>query len=298
MDPSERDTLKMRMLPPDEETAAAAGDACLVVIYGPSLGRKLALDRSEIQIGRDARCDLVIPLETVSRRHCRIAQTEGRPALQDLGSTNGTWLNDELLAPGESLPLRSGDLLRIGSAIFKFLEGDNVEAQYHEEVYRTMIVDGLTKAYNRRYLTEFLEREMSRCRRHDRPLALMLFDLDHFKRVNDEYGHLAGDAVLREVALLVRGRVRRDECLARFGGEEFAIVMPETDLDSARQFAERLRALVAQHPFVVGDQQVLVTISAGIADLTKEIEDSARFLAEADARLYDAKRAGRNRVVG
>ena len=294
----ERDTAKVTLVAIDGGRAAAGGESCLVEIYGPELGRKIAVDRAELVVGRDPDCGVPLPIDTVSRRHARISTRGGSTFLCDLGSTNGTFLNDQSLTAHEEYPLRSGDLVRAGAAIFKFLCGGNVEALYHEEIYRTMIVDGLTKAYNRRYFTEFLEREMARCQRHDRPLALVLFDLDHFKRVNDDFGHLTGDAVLRELAELVRARVRREDCFARCGGEEFAIVLPESDLEAARIFAERLRRLVADREFRCGGESIAITISAGVAAMSKEMQEPAQFIKDADARLCEAKHDGRDRVSG
>jgi diguanylate cyclase (GGDEF)-like protein len=274
------------------------GEGCLVSIYGPDLGKKYTLDCPEVVVGRDADCDIPVPLDTVSRRHCCFQRRDGTSFLRDLGSTNGTFLNDRELPGEKDVALRSGDLVHIGSAIFKFLDGGNVEALYHEEVYRTMIVDGLTGAYNRYYFSESLEREMARAQRHKRPLSLTLFDLDHFKSVNDERGHLVGDSVLREVSTLVRSGIRREEWLARYGGEEFAVVLPETNLERARSFGQRIRLLVQDHVFEVDDVTIPLTISVGVAEMSEQIREPAHFISEVDKRLYEAKRGGRNRVAG
>ena len=278
--------------------APSGGETCLVLIYGPNLGRRWSLDRDEIVVGREGPCDVVVPVDTVSRLHCRLRQREGVVFLSDLGSTNGTALNDDTLPPNEEFALHSGDRIRVGSAIFKYLRGGDVESLYHEEIYRTTVADGLTGANNRRFFSEFLEREMARCRRHGRPLSLVLFDLDHFKLVNDGFGHLSGDQVLRDVAGLVREQVRREDCFARFGGEQFAVVLTETNLEAAQHFAERLRQRVEAHEFRAGSESIAVTISIGVAELGKDKRDAADFIAAVDANLYEAKSAGRNRVVG
>jgi diguanylate cyclase (GGDEF)-like protein len=294
---NDRDTPRVTLTDSDA-IAPSGGETCLVSIYGPNLGRRWSLDRDEIFVGREGDCDVLVPIDTVSRRHCRLRQEGGAAFVTDLGSTNGTALNDEALAPNEEFALHAGDRIRVGSAIFKYLRGGDVESLYHEEIYRTMIADGLTGANNRRYFAEFLEREMARCRRHGRPLSLVLFDLDHFKLVNDSFGHLSGDEVLREVAKLVRNQVRREDCFARYGGEEFAVVLTETNLEAAHEFAERLRGRVEAHEFKAGSESIPVTISVGIAAMDKDKCEPADFLAAVDAHLYEAKSAGRNRVAG
>ena len=294
--PIDRDTPKVTLT--DPEVLEPSGDeTCLVAIYGPNLGRRWSLDRDEMIVGRESECEVMVPIDTVSRRHCRLHRRGGAVFVADLGSTNGTALNDETLPPHEEFTLRSGDRIRVGSAIFKFLRGDDVESLYHEEIYRTMIADGLTGVYNRRFFTEFLEREMARCVRHGRPLSIVLFDLDHFKRVNDGFGHLSGDEVLREVAKLVREQVRREDCFARYGGEEFAVVLTETNLEAAIEFAERLRGRVEAHEFKAGSESIPVTISVGVAAMTRDTRDSADFLTAVDTHLYEAKSAGRNRIA-
>ena len=197
------------------------GQSCLVVIYGPGLGRRYELGDGEFTIGREVGSTIHVDLDNVSRRHAKLLWRDGKVCIKDLGSTNGTYLNNEEIGRRAEVPLRSGDLLKIGSGIFKFLYGGDVESLFHEEIYRITIMDGLTQIYNKRYFMEFLEREMARGLRYGRPLSLMMIDVDHFKEVNDRHGHLAGDAVLRELASKVKSKVRREECLARFGGEEF-----------------------------------------------------------------------------
>ena len=161
--------------------------------------------------------------------------------------------------------LRDADFLKIGAAIFKFLSGAGVEASYHEEIYRMTIVDALTGAHNKRYFLEFLEREIARCARYRRPLSLLMFDIDHFKAINDKHGHLTGDYVLREMSRRLLGRVRREELLARYGGEEFAAVLPETDITGARTFGEQIRRLVGDQPFEYEGDTFPVTVSVGVA---------------------------------
>jgi diguanylate cyclase (GGDEF)-like protein len=279
--------------------APGSDEACLVQIYGPSLGKKFILEKEETTIGRGETCEIVLELDNVSRKHCSFLVKPDGVFLRDNGSTNGTYLNN-VEVRGET-PLRSGDLIKIGSGIFKFLFGGelgSIEAQYHEEIYRLTIIDGLTQCFNKRYLLEFLEREMARCSRHGRALSLAIFDIDHFKKINDGFGHLAGDYVLRELAASLKSRIRKEECFARYGGEEFALVLPETGHQNTVFLADKLRKIVEQHHFVFEGKRIAVTFSAGVADLEATHDSALAFIKTADGRLYEAKHRGRNQVVG
>jgi diguanylate cyclase (GGDEF)-like protein len=282
----------------DASPPAERGDACLILLHppGPELGRRTPLTRDAYLIGRDVDADLVINRSAVSRHHARLERDEAeRWWVSDLQSTNGTFVNERRVAREQ---LADGDQLRIGEAIFKFLSGTNLESAYHEEIYRMTILDGLTGVHNKRYLLEFLDRELAGSARHAHPLSLVMFDLDHFKRINDERGHLAGDHVLKEIAARVRSRVRREDLFARYGGEEFACVLPSTALDGAVTFAEQLRRMIAERPVVFDGEAIPVTASLGVACAFKEVElDGPTLIKRADDNLYAAKRGGRNQVV-
>lgn len=268
-------------------------DACLVVIYGMELGKKFNIETEEVVVGRSSKVDIQVDQEAVSRNHCTLINTGNTILLRDLGSTNGTYVNDELV---DEYVLRDGDLVKVGRCIFKFLVGTNIENAYHEEIYRLTTIDGLTQIYNKRYFIETLEREMGRAHRYRRDLSLILFDIDHFKKINDTYGHLAGDHVLRQLAATVQSRIRREDILARYGGEEFAIVLPEIDRENAVVFAEKIRRLVERSSFEFDGAKVDVTISIGIANLTADVVDPLKLIQLADRMLYEAKTAGRNQV--
>jgi len=270
-------------------------ESCLVEIHGPELGRKYILDEEEFTIGRDVKNNIVVDLDNVSRRHAKIVTRGGKSFVCDLGSTNGTYLNDQEVL--EETPLRSGDYVKVGGSIFKFLSGGNIETLYHEEIYQLTIMDGLTQINNKRYFLEYLEREMGRCHRYNRSLSLIMFDIDHFKKINDTNGHLAGDYVLRELAMVVKQRIRREECFARYGGEEFSIVMPEAGPENARRFAEKVRKMVEDHGFNFEGKDIPVTISMGVADMVADMTEPMQFIKVADANLYKAKKNGRNQVV-
>ena len=268
-------------------------DACLIVIYGDDLGRRIPLGLEPTVIGRSSKCEVQLDQESVSRNHCRISFNGKTYSIRDLGSTNGTYVNDELV---DEINLRDGDQLKVGRTILKFITGGNIEASYHEEIYRLMTVDGLTEVHNKRYFHEMLEREVSRSSRYENDFTLILFDIDHFKKINDTYGHLAGDAVLRQLGSIVRHRVRRDDVVARIGGEEFAIILPEVRVEGGVEVAKKLREMVESTGFFFEGQKIDVTISLGVANWRPGLERPEDLVRAADEKLYEAKRTGRNRV--
>ena len=271
------------------------GTTCLVVIYGTELGKKYNLDKQVIIIGRSSKCDIQVDQESVSRTHAKLIVSSKAVVLRDLGSTNGTYVNDEQVGEKQ---LQDGDLVKIGRTIFKFLSGGNIESAYHEEIYRLTTVDGLTDTYNKRYFLENLERELSRARRYGRELSLAMLDIDLFKQINDSYGHLAGDYVLKHLAQVIKKNIRREDFLARYGGEEFAIILPEIDHSNAMLMAEKVRRLVEQSRIVFDNTPIVTTISIGVASLQDDVIDGPDLIRRADEMLYRAKNEGRNRVCG
>jgi diguanylate cyclase (GGDEF)-like protein len=271
-------------------------DACLIQIYptGLTIGTRHPLNEKDAVLGRDHDCDITVRDPSISRQHSLLESTGGGYRVTDLGSTNGTFVND---VPANRTMLRDGDYLRVGTCLFRFLAGGNVEAEYHEELYRMAILDGLTGVHNKRYLVDHLEREIDRSTRHSRPLALILIDVDHFKTINDSMGHLAGDLALRELASCLRPMIRKYDVLARYGGEEFAAVLSETSKADAEEIAEKFRRTVESHAFEFEGRPFPVTISLGVATLaTDQPLDPEELIRLADLQLYSAKRAGRNRV--
>jgi two-component system cell cycle response regulator len=274
---------------------ALGKEACLVLIYGEDLGKKYNLNTASVMLGRSSKCDIQIDQESISRNHSKIVNTGKSLLIRDLGSTNGTYVND---APIEEHVLQHNDIIKIGRTIFKFLTGGNVENAYHEEIYRLTTVDGLTQISNKRFFTETLEREVARAHRYQRPLSLVMFDLDHFKKINDTYGHLAGDYVLKQLASTVKQKIRKEDLFARYGGEEFAIVLPEIALEPSLTLAEKIRQLVEQHEFRFENTPIAVTISMGVATMGERSRDLEGLIRSADELLYTAKAEGRNQVRG
>ena len=275
------------------------GANCLVHIYptNQSIGRRYALGMDTLRLGRGDDNDIRIHDNSVSRRHAVIEPDSDGYLVLDLGSTNGTFVNDQQVTTPTAL--RDGNFLRVGNCIYKFLTGGNIEADYHEEIYRLTITDGLTNINNHRFLIDFLDRELARSIRHERPLSVLMLDLDHFKQVNDQHGHLCGDNVLREFSHRLKSFVRREDLFARYGGEEFAMVLVETNNKEADAAAERVRAAVSNPPFRHDGIVLNLTVSIGVSTtIGGEVElTPSEILKRADVHLYKAKKAGRNRVV-
>jgi len=279
------------------EMPRGEGGACLVQIRGPHLGHRIPLADGEHKLGRSSTCHIVVPTEGVSRQHCVIKVEGARVTIEDVGSKNGTWVNGDRLARGDCVRLANGAVLHLGDASFKFVGAGDAEASYHEAVYRMLTEDALTQVKNRRFLADVLEREVAREHRGSSGLALLLVDVDEFKRINDESGHVFGDYVLREIAALIARSTRRTDCLARYGGDEFAIVLTETSRDGAEIFGERLRGQVEHMRFELDGKTRPVTVSIGVAHWASDIGTPEAFLNAADVALYAAKAAGRNRVA-
>lgn len=288
----------------DAESVRAAAseprerEPVLIVVGGPHAGTTIPVRAVELVIGRDAACDVPLPASGLSRRHLRIKrQRDGAVAVMDLGSKNGVYVNGK---PVGRAVLRHGDHVHLGrDTLMRFTLEDPAVTdaclRKHEEAIR----DDLTGAYNRRHLEAVLAHEIAYATRHRSGLGLLLLDLDHFKRVNDRYGHRAGDTVLRRCADAMRGHLRAEDLFARFGGEEFAVVLRGADRAQALESAERLRRLLGSLRFRVDGEDVRVTVSIGAATLDGDgPRDADALIDEADARLYQAKGAGRDRSVG
>jgi diguanylate cyclase (GGDEF)-like protein len=234
---------------------------------------------------------------SLSRNHGRLEFDDDGVSIEDFGSTNGSFVNDRRVQG--RVYLSSGDRLQVGALHFKFLLGRDVEHAYYEAIYHLMTQDGLTEIYNRRTFDEEFQREFSRSKRHSRPLSMILFDVDHFKLINDRCGHLCGDFVLKGVVNLARRVLRKEQVFARLGGDEFAILTPETSVEGAAILAEKLRMRIADHEFDPDllEGSVRATCSFGVAELVDEMSNPEEFFAATDRALYDSKNLGRNRVT-
>src|SRR5262245_54717563 len=282
---------------PERPVSITNRNACLVHIYptGTGMGTRYTLTDKPLVLGRGSDAEVRINDHSVSRRHARIQPGADGYYAVDLQSTNGTFVNDIQVSMNR---LQDGDYLRVGNCIYRFLAGGNVESEYHEEIYRRTVIAAWTATPNMRSMLEFLDRELSRSGRYARPLSLVMLDVDRFRVVNEELGHLGGDFTLRELAARIKGNVRKEELFARYGGEEFAVVLPETTKEGAVKLADRLVAVINQQAFQYEEKPYNVTISAGVTTTAGEKNISPLdLIRRADEMLYKAKHEGRNRVV-
>lgn len=262
------------------------------MLQGPDIGRQIELTDDPLEIGRGEEAGLQIDSDLVSRRHATLIKVGKRFLIRDNGSTNGTYVGSEKITTAE---LREGDLIKIGKVVLRYTES-SIEVQYHEQILERTRVDPLTGAYNKGYFDEAVARLILEGVRGGRLLGLIVFDVDHFKKINDVYGHPAGDAVLIEMVEVARKSLGERATLCRVGGEEFAVILPGSTAAEARDSAERLRAAVEATRFAFDGKVVPVTISLG-AGACDGTEDFTTFYKRVDSRLYEAKRTGRNRVV-
>jgi two-component system, cell cycle response regulator len=273
--------------------------ANFTLVSGPNAGAIYSLVTDDNVIGRGKECTVRILDAGISRRHARIVRLmPGKYVIEDLGSSNGTFVGGVRVA-GQH-PLSEGDRVAVGPAIeLRFGFSDEAEEGALKRLYESSILDALTGAYNRKHFEERLAAEVAYAKRHATPLSLLLFDLDHFKNVNDTYGHLGGDHVLRTVGGLVKRTLRVEDVFARYGGEEFAIIARGIDVAKAYLFAERIRITVETAKIEFNRLRVSVTISLGVASLLccGEGATAEMLIGKADERLYLAKGTGRNRTV-
>ena len=285
--------ITQRTLLSDGPRRTGPRSACVVVIHGEGLGRRVDIVDAPVLVGRSQEADLSIAHRSVSRQHCRIWRDGDDYRIRDLGATNRTRLNDAAI---DEAVLCDGDHVVVGESILKFISRNSVEARYHEEIYQLATHDTLTELYNRRHFVEMADKEIARAVRHRRPLALCIIDVDLFKPVNDRHGHIAGDEVLRQIAAHLRQHVRSEDMAARIGGEEFAVLLQECGIEAAAGFAERLRQAIADAWFSPGGERQRITVSIGISVLNPARETRAALMAAADVALYRAKHDGRNCV--
>jgi two-component system, cell cycle response regulator len=277
--------------------AAPAGGkrAQLVVLAGSNVGEMYNM-QGTLTIGRGRDADIRIQGDGISRQHARIRVGIDGVQFEDLGSTNGSFVNGERASRST---LQDGDKIQLGSAtILKFTYQDEIDEDFQRQMFESASRDALTQIYNKRFFLERLHSEFAFSMRHKALLSLIIFDIDHFKQINDTHGHLAGDFVLAELAKTVAPMIRSEDVFARYGGEEFVIMSRSTDPPSASVVSERVRQSVERFRFEYEGKRISVTVSLGLAGMPNpEIKAPEDLLARADRALYEAKRGGRNRMV-
>ena len=270
--------------------------AYLIVISGPHVGTMFKIDEPQVTVGRSSKADLYVNDVGISRQHAQLICYGEDVFIEDLQSANGTFLNGNHVDRRQQL--KDGDKITLGSTtILKFTYHDELDETFQKEMFDAALRDGLTGAYNKNYLLNHLNTELSFALRHKTPLSVIMFDVDKFKPVNDTYGHLAGDAILKRLAELSISTLRTDDIFARYGGEEFTIVSRGTASHEAAIIAERLRTIVERTDFIYDGTRIPITISLGVAALPEvQAETPEDLIGQADKALYDAKNSGRNKV--
>lgn len=296
-EPSETTIIVDSRILEQSRAAAARNKAYLIVISGPHVGRMYRIDDEQVVLGRSPDTDLQLNDVGVSRNHARLERSDEFVFVEDLQSANGTFVNGRRV--GGAYQLQDGDKITLGTTtILKFTYHDELDEDFQRQMYDAALRDGLTGAYNKKYLMSHLRSEVSYARRHSVPLSLLMFDVDHFKATNDTYGHLAGDHILRELGQIAMKSVRSEDVFARYGGEEFAVVCRGISLKACARLGDRIRRLVESTQFVHDERTINVTISVGVSGIPNVAARSAEeLIAAADEALYAAKKAGRNRVM-
>jgi two-component system cell cycle response regulator len=275
----------------------AEDHALLTVLTGANAGEVFALNGDQVDLGRGKEADLRIDGVGISRKHARIVRTQdGRRILEDLGASNGVLVNGRRI---DRVGLTSGDRVQLGPVVvLRFSVVDDHERALAYQLYEGSTRDALTRTYNRRYMSERLAEEIAYARRHGTRLSLMMLDLDHFKRINDQHGHGAGDMVLRIVAAQLQRIIRKEDVLARVGGEEFLVLLRGIEHKNVGILAERLRRAVEGLSIPYESGPLRATVSIGVVSLHECAAEAPAeaFLQLADERLYTAKSEGRNRV--
>lgn len=274
------------------------GSPCFIVLTGKSVGKMYKLEPGEYVVGRSAQVDLVVDDPSISRSHAKVLWNEqGEIHIKDLESTNGTFINGKRASNGM---IKDGDKIRLGeTCILKFTYQDELEENFQKHLYESATKDHLTKIYNKKFFVERLQSEHTFARRHGTIFSLVIFDVDHFKAINDTHGHQVGDFVLHRLAEIITKIIRIEDVFARYGGEEFIILLRGIVEQRAQMFAERMRRTIEKSVFQYKGITIPVTVSVGVATHNeRQYETADGMVEEADNHLYAAKRSGRNAVRG
>jgi diguanylate cyclase (GGDEF)-like protein len=230
-------TTQIREKPNNKPVLATEKKACLVMIKGSSIGEIYKLEGGKNIVGCAKEAHIILNDMDISRRHLLTQRIDEHFVANDLNSTNGTEINDEKILSNQ--PLIDGDKICIADTVLKFTFYNEKESRYQKQVRSLIVTDDLTKIYNKRYFTETIEKEFNFAQRNHSTLSLVMFDIDHFKLFNDQYGHQAGDFMLTKIAKLITPLARSYDTFARFGGEEFVLLLRDTSVSEAVILANR-----------------------------------------------------------
>ena len=270
----------------------------MVVLAGEMVGRVVRLQLgTESRAGRVRSCEIYFNCANISREHaCFKVDQEGQTTVVDLNSTNGTLVNGK---PVSERVLRDGDRICLGNVILRYSLKDNLEFDLQQDLYHKATRDPLTGAFNKRYFMEVFQKEFAYHCRHQKPLSLIIIDLDDFKRLNDTYGHLNGDIVLKSLAGEVMACLRQEDMFARFGGEEFVAVFRFTPRQNAIAVASKLLEMIRSMLFTSKNLEFKVSATIGVATLEDDnFETVEEMLMQADRNLYIGKNQGKDQVIG
>jgi two-component system cell cycle response regulator len=273
---------------------------CLVVLRGTDVGKIIPLGTEPITIGRGAECTTVMQDESISRVHVEVQINEsGQVVAHDMESTNGIFVDGQKV---DETILKADDKLLLGRrTLLKLMFQDQIEQLYQQEIYQSSTRDALTGIYNRRFLDERMTGDLSLARRHRDPFSFLMFDIDHFKDVNDKYGHQSGDEALVVISAAVKNIIRTEDVFGRYGGEEFAIIAPQIALEGARILGERIRQCIADEKIQGQDSSetiIQLTVSVGVVTVhPNAVAEAITVVSVADDNLYRAKQGGRDQVV-
>ncbi len=269
----------------------------LTVIWGTNFdfGKELQVGKKPVLIGRSKEASFRLTDRMISRRHCIIKPTRDEYyEVEDVGSSNGTYVNEERIS---KKILVSGDKIRVGETIVKFHYKDEYDTMFFEKLYKMAVYDGATGLLNKVFLLDELKIQFEVARRQNSVLSFIMMDIDDFKRVNDRYGHPIGDIVLKEIAKIILVQKRTQDIAGRYGGEEFSIILPGTDIKGASNLAERIRKEVEKKEVKAFFETVKVTISAGISSYPLTTSSIDELIEQADDALYEAKKSGKNKII-
>ena len=280
--------------PSSNDRVSLARWPCLMILSGASIGETIRIIKNLSIIGREPTCDIVIPEDGISRRHAKLEKKGDAFMLTDLESTNGTFQNSEKIA---SSLLVEGDKIRLGEVLLKYTFQDDADLEHQNHLRDLAIKDPLTGLYNRRHFSESIVKEINFSTRTNQQLTVIMMDIDFFKIINDTFGHIAGDHVLKSISAAIQSQLRIYDTLARYGGEEFALLLRNTSLENGAILAERIRNKIEQLDIHFEGHPLRLTISLGLSTLIRgQTLLPEELIKRADQNLYKAKQTGRNKI--